>query len=97
MEEFQKQLDECVTLSKDDCVISLDFSRISYRSSGHDNEMSLFTSLAATPFKEVIEHPLCQAYLYEKFKHVRIIFVFALLIPHFIFSGDKFLKPYLND
>ena len=50
-------------------------------------EMTLFLSLGDSPFKDFIEHPLCQSFLYSKFKKVIWFFVIALMMPHFLFSG----------
>ena len=89
MEEFRKRLDEGITLDKDKAIISLDHDMIFQRNKMEETvtEMSLFLSLGESPFKDFIEHPLCQSYLYSKFKKVIWFFVIALMMPHFLFSG----------
>ena len=89
MEEFRKRLDDGITLDRDRAVISLDHGKIFQRNKMEENitEMTLFLSLGDSPFKDFIEHPLCQSFLYSKFKKVIWFFVIALMMPHFLFSG----------
>ena len=89
MEEYKKRLDDGITLDKDKAVITLDYNKISQRSTvkGATTEMSLFLSLGYSPFKDFIEHPLCRSFLHNKFKNVIWYFVVILMLPHFLFSG----------
>ena len=91
LEAFQSMLDEGITLAEKGSVINLDFSKLFVRNTTDSNidEMHLFQDIAASPFKATIQHPLCQAFLYDKFQHVKIFFMIFNLFPFFIFAGAK--------
>ena len=92
VEEYRKYLDEGITLHKDKAIITLDYSRIFRKDKmeGATKDMTLFQALADSPFKDLIEHPLCQCYLHNKFRKVIWFFVLILLFPHFFFSGNQY-------
>ena len=87
MEEYRKHLDEGISLDKDN--ITMDYTKIFKRDKmkGATTEMTLFQSLGESPFKEIIEHPLVQSFLHNKFNKVKWYFVVVLMLPHFLFSG----------
>ena len=88
MEEFRKLLDSGITMEKDKAIIHLDFTKIFLREKMKQDTLqtSLFVDLSRTPFKDLIEHPLCQTFLKDKFNKVIWYFVFFIMMPHFIFS-----------
>jgi len=92
MEEFCKHLDTGITMEKDDhnydASITLDFSKLLDRRKfvGNTNDMTLFLELVASPFKEYVEHPLCQSFLHLKFYQVKWFFIVFVLASHLIFS-----------
>ena len=94
MEQYRKHLDEGITLDKDN--ITMDYTKIFKRNrmKGATTEMTLFQSLGESPFKEIIEHPLMQSFLHNKFNKVKWYFVVILMLPHFLFSGSN--NHYLN-
>ncbi len=89
MEEYRKQLDEGISLDKDN--ITMDYTKIFKRNQmkGATTEMTLFQSLGESPFKEIIEHPLMQSFLHNKFNKVKWYFGVILMLPHFLFSGSN--------
>ena len=90
MEEYEKYLDEGISLCDDKATMTLDYGKIFKRSKmgSLTTEMTLFKHLGDSPFKQLIEHPLCHSFLQNKFKKVKWFFVLILLVPHFLFSGD---------
>jgi len=92
MEEFRKHLDSGIAMEKDDCnsdaSINLDFTKLLDRRKFNNdtNDMTLFLDLVGSPFKEYVEHPLCQAFLYLKFYQVKWFFIVFVLASHLIFS-----------
>ena len=88
MEEFGKLLDSGITMEKHKAIIHLDFTKIFRRDKMDEDTLqtSLFFDLSQTPFKYLIEHPLCQTFLKDKFNRVIWYFVFFIMVPHFIFS-----------
>ena len=89
MEEFEKLLNTGITMEKDEATITLDFTKIFQRDKMKDDtlETSLFADLSQSQFKELIEHPLCQTFLFKKFdKKVIWYFVFFIMVPHMMFS-----------
>lgn len=92
MEEFIKHLDSGIVMEKEDhnrdASINLDFTKLIDRKKFSDdtNDMTLFLELVESPFKEYIEHPLCNAFLYLKFYQVKWFFVIFILASHLIFS-----------
>ena len=88
MEEFVKRLDSGITMEEDNATIHLDFTKIFQRDKMDEDTLqtSLFFDLSQTPFKSLIEHPLCQTFLKDKFNRVIWYFVFFIMVPHFIFS-----------
>ena len=89
MEEYRKHLDEGISLDKDN--ITMDYTKIFKRDKmkGETTEMTLFQSLGESPFKDIIEHPLMQSFLHNKFNKVKWYFGVILMLPHFLFSGSK--------
>ena len=89
MEEYKKHLDEGISLDKDN--ITMDYTKIFKRDKmkGETTEMTLFQSLGESPFKEIIEHPLMQSFLHNKFNKVKWYFGVILMLPHFLFSGSN--------
>ena len=87
MEEFSKQLDEGIKMDENKATITLDFTKILLREKMKEDTLltSLFLDLSKTPFKDLIEHPLCQAFLQNKFNEVIWYFVFFIMMPHFVF------------
>ena len=49
-------------------------------------QTSLFFDLSQTHFKDLIAHPLCQAFLEDKCKKEIWYFVIFIMVPHFVFS-----------
>ena len=89
MEEFENLLDTGITMEKNEATITLDFRKIFQREKMKDDtlETSLFSDLSQSHFKELIEHPLCQTFLFKKFdKKVIWYFVFFIMLPHMMFS-----------
>ena len=88
MEEFSKRLDTGITMEKDTATINLDFTKIFQRDKMDKDTVptSLFLDLSQTSFTDLIEHPLCQTFLKNKFKKVIWSFVFLIMLPHFLFS-----------
>jgi len=92
MEEFLKHLDSGIAMEKDDCnsdaSINLDFTKLLDRRKFNNdtNDMTLFLDLVGSQFKEYVEHPLCQAFLYLKFYQVKWFFIVFVLASHLIFS-----------
>ena len=97
MPTFHERLNDSLLLAKDHNKIELDFTKIFGSSNGKNNkkehEMLLFRELAQAPepFRSYVEHPLCQAFVSYKFRHVKYLFWLFSLIPHLIFSGKKLL------
>ena len=90
MEEFEStRLDAGIVLSEDRSAIELSFGPIIEipEKSTTLTEMSLFEALSESILKKMIEHPLIQVYLHDKFNSVKYIFYIAHLVPHLIFSG----------
>ena len=78
-----------ITLEKDKATINLDFTKIFRRDRMKEEDTlptSLFLDLSQTPFRDLIEHPLCQTFLQNKFNKVVWYFVFFIMVPHFLFS-----------
>ena len=88
MEEFGKRLDSGITMEKDKAIIDLDFTKIFDGGKMDEDTLqtSLFYDLSHTQFKDLIEHPLCQTFLKDKFNMVIWYFVFFIMVPHFVFS-----------
>ena len=88
MEEFSKLLDSGITMEEDKAIIHLDFTKIFMREKMKEDTLptSLFFDLSQTPFKHLLEHPLCLTFLQNKFNMVIWYFVFFIMVPHFIFS-----------
>ena len=89
MEEFSKLLDTGITMEKDKATINLDFTKIFQRHKMNEEDTlptSLFLDLSQTPFRDLIEHPLCQTFLQNKLNKVVWYFVFFIMLPHFLFS-----------
>ena len=88
MEEFGKRLDSGITMEKDKAIIDLDFTKIFDGGKMDEDTLqtSLFYDLSQTQFKYLIEHPLCQTFLQNKFNMVIWYFVFFIMVPHFVFS-----------
>lgn len=86
-EEYREHLDQGISLDKDN--ITMDYTKIFKRNKmkGDTTEMTLFQCLGESPFKEIIEHPLMQSFLHNKFNKVKWYFVIILMLPHFLFSG----------
>ena len=84
------RLDNNLILEKEQTKMELNFSKIFGSSKGvKEHEMLLFRELARAPepFRGYVEHPLCQAFVSYKFRHVKYLFWLFSLIPHLIFSG----------
>ena len=81
MEEFEQLLDTGITMEKDKAIITLDFTKIFQRDKMKDDtlETSLFSDLSKSQFRELIEHPLCQTFLKDKFNMVIWYFVFSVI------------------
>ena len=91
MEEYKNKLDTGIVVSNDETKIELDFSKIYDKNKlkSHVDEMSMFQDLTKTPFKDFIEHPLCQTYLHDQFNRVKYLFYGGALLPHLIFSSNS--------
>ena len=89
----QDRLDNNLQMKKEQTKIELNFSKIFGSSKGEhcrkEDEMLLFRELASAPepFRSYVEHPLCQAFVSYKFRHVKYFYWLFSLIPHLIFSG----------
>ena len=96
MTAVQERLDEGLFMARDHNKIELDFSKIFGSNRGKhsrkEHEMLLFRELASAsePFRSYVEHPLCQAFVSYKFRHVKYLYWLFSLIPHLLLSG-KFL------
>ena len=101
MTAVQERLDEGLFMAKDHNKIELDFSKIFGSNRGKhsrkEHEMLLFRELASAPepFRSYVEHPLCQAFVSYKFRHVKYLFWLFSLIPHLIFSGRQIIQKML--
>ena len=97
MEEYEKKLDTGITLSTDETKIELDFSKIYDKNKLQPfvDEMSMFQDLSKSPFKDYIEHPLCQTFLHDQFNRVKYFFYGGVLVPHLIFSGNFYFLLFL--
>ena len=97
MEAFEERLDDGITMEKDDNTISLDFSKIFGDNKGinsiEEHEMLLFRDLAQAPkpIQNTLEHPLCQAFLYDTFRNVMMFFIFGSLLPQFLITGMQYV------
>ena len=97
---LQERLDNNLHLEKEQTKIELNFSKIFGSGSSKEeesrkqHEMMLFRELARAPepFRSYVEHPLCQAFVSFKFRHVKYLFWLFSLIPHLIFSGRKIIQ-----
>ena len=69
MEEFKDRLDTGIKMEKDKAIIHLDFTKIFQREKMKQDTLptSLFFDLTQTPFKYLLEHPLCLTFLQNKF------------------------------
>ena len=90
---LHERLDNNLKLEKEQTKMELNFSKIFGSIKGEKSrkeyEMLLFRELARAPepFRSFVEHPLCQAFVSYKFRHVKYLFWLFTLIPHLIFSG----------
>ena len=93
MTAVQERLDDGLFMAKDHNKIELDFSKIFGSNRGKhsrkEHEMLLFRELANAPepFRSYVEHPLCQAFVSYKFRHVKYLFWLFSLIPHLLLAG----------
>ena len=87
MEEYRTLLDQGITMETDEATITLDFTKIFQRNKMDEEttQMSLFMDLGLSPFKDLIEHPLCHTFLHKQFNKVIWYFVLFMLLPHLIF------------
>ena len=90
---LHERLDNNLKLEKEQTKMELNFSKIFGSSKGENSrkeyEMLLFRELARAPepFRSYVEHPLCQAFVSYKFRHVKYLYWLFSLIPHLILSG----------
>ena len=103
MTAFIERLDEGLFMAKKDNKIELDFSKIfgsnRGKHSSKEHEMLLFRELASAPepFRSYVEHPLCQAFVSYKFRHVKYLYWLFSLIPHLLLSGIfSFISRYMS-
>eukprot|EP00092_Neocalanus_flemingeri_P028468 GFUD01030913.1.p1 GENE.GFUD01030913.1~~GFUD01030913.1.p1 ORF type:complete len:752 (+),score=115.18 GFUD01030913.1:114-2369(+) len=92
MEEFSKHLDSGIVLEKNDlnrdASITLNFTKLLDRKKFTEDthDITLFSELVMSPFRDYVEHPLCHAFLYLKYQQVKWLFIMFIMTPHLIFS-----------
>ena len=92
MSAVQDRFDEGLSMTEARNSINLDFLKI-YGSvenvnTTREHDMLLFKTLAKLPetFREYVEHPLSEAFLSYKFRHVKYFFWIFSFLPTLIFS-----------
>ena len=96
MEGFRERLDTGITLECGVLTamergerIKLDFTKIFDTRDEKDPEnlqIFLLQELFWTPFKHLLEHPLCHAFLHNKYQKFKHLYLFFIMLPHVIFS-----------
>ena len=93
MSAVQDRFDEGLSMTEARNSINLDFLKI-YGSvenvnTTKEHDMLLFKTLAEAPepFIGYVEHPLSEAFLSYKFRHVQYLFWIFSVLPTLIFSG----------
>ena len=67
--------------------VNIDFKKLSPNiSSEISQDMSLFMELLASPYKSLLMHPLCEAFLDLKWTQVKNVHLLAVLATHFVYS-----------
>ena len=92
MEEFKNHLERGIVLENSDLSqsssINLDFTKLMDKKKFTEdtNDMTLFSDLVKTSFKDYVEHPLCHAFLYLKYCQVKWFYFIIVMALHLIFS-----------
>ena len=101
MSAVQDRFDEGLSMTEARNSINLDFLKI-YGSvenvnTTKEHDMLLFKTLAEAPepFIGYVEHPLSEAFLSYKFRHVQYLFWIFSVLPTLIFSGRYFVNSQL--
>ena len=91
MKAFEERLDSGLKLegaSTDlNSKVKLDFNKLSTNiNSLQYQDISIFLELMKSPYKSLLKHPLSEAFLFLKWKQIKYLHLFMIIISHFIYS-----------
>jgi len=105
LQRFTERLDASISLHEHelgdvDCTIKLDFRVLVPRTCYGEAELLL--SFVESGQRHLLQHPLCQTFLFLKWKHIRKFFLISLLFHalfvalHTTFVMAVYMEPALN-
>ena len=91
MKAFEERLDSGLKLeggmSEMNSKVKIDFNKLSNDIySLQKQDITIFLELMKSPYKSLLKHPLSEAFLHLKWKQIKYLHFFFLIMTHFIYS-----------
>ena len=91
IKSFEERLDSGLKLEGGmtdlNSKVKLDFNKLSSSiNSLQYQDISIFLELMKSPYKSLLKHPLSEAFLFLKWKQIKYLHLFMIIVTHFIYS-----------